>query len=160
MENIVILETFRPFPLKIKGSLRDQEASAGLDSRRGRPAHVVELSRLRVDIVFRMIAVQFFAAHEVLEMDMAARFAAKLATSTAKGAWADYVIELYDAQQRPCPAPVIEELYNAFRKVNAIDLGRLRAYLGRLREKQGSFGPAERFLIQRLEGLERLAALR
>jgi hypothetical protein len=93
-------------------------------------------------------------------VDMAARFASKLATATAKGAWADYVIELYDAQLRPCPAPVVDELYNAFRKVNAIDLGRLRGYVARLREKQASLGPAERFLLQRLEGLERLAALR
>jgi predicted component of type VI protein secretion system len=93
-------------------------------------------------------------------VDMAARFAAKLATATAKGAWADYVIELYDAQLRPCPAPVVDELYNAFRKVNAIDLVRLRGYVARLRDKQGSLGPAERFLLQRLEGLERLAALR
>jgi hypothetical protein len=93
-------------------------------------------------------------------VDMAARFAAKLATATAKGAWADYVIELYDAQLRPCPAPVVDELYNAFRKVNAIDLVRLRAYLAGLREKAASLGPAERFLLQRIEGLERLAALR
>jgi predicted component of type VI protein secretion system len=93
-------------------------------------------------------------------VDMASRFAAKLATATAKGAWADFVIELYDAQVRLCPAPVIDELYNAYRKVNAVDLARLRGYLGRLREKQASFGPAERFLLQRLEGLERLAALR
>jgi predicted component of type VI protein secretion system len=93
-------------------------------------------------------------------VDMAARFAAKLATATAKGAWADYVIELYDAQLRPCPAPVVDELYNAFRKVNAIDLVRLRGYVARMREKQGSLGPAERFLLQRLEGLERLAGLR
>jgi predicted component of type VI protein secretion system len=93
-------------------------------------------------------------------VDMAARFAAKLATSTAKGAWADYVVELYDAQTRPCPGPVIDELYSAFRKVNAVDLVRLRAYVAHLREKLATFGPAERFLIQRLEGLERLAALR
>jgi pSer/pThr/pTyr-binding forkhead associated (FHA) protein len=86
--------------------------------------------------------------------------AGKLATATAKGAWADYVIELYDAQMRPCPAPVVDELYNAFRKVNAIDLVRLRGYVARMREKQASLGPAERFLLQRLEGLERLAALR
>jgi len=93
-------------------------------------------------------------------VDMAAKFAAKLATATAKGAWADYVIELYDAQVRPCPAQVVDELYGAFRRVNAIDLARLRSYLGRLREKQATFGPAEKFLLQRLEGLERLAALR
>jgi pSer/pThr/pTyr-binding forkhead associated (FHA) protein len=93
-------------------------------------------------------------------VDVAARFAAKLATATAKGAWADCVIELYQAQGRPCSAQVIDELYNAFRKVNAIDLARLRAYLAVLHEKQVAFGPAERFLLQRIEGLERLAVLR
>jgi hypothetical protein len=55
---------------------------------------------------------------------------------------------------------VVDELYSAFRRVNAIDLARLRSYLARLRGKQASFGPAEKFLLQRLEGLERLAALR
>ena len=93
-------------------------------------------------------------------VDQAAKFSSKLATATSKGAWADYVIELYSAQERPCPAGVIDELYGAFRKVNAVDLVRLRAYVAHLREKLASFGPAERFLIQRLEGLERLAALR
>jgi FHA domain len=93
-------------------------------------------------------------------VDRAARFAARLATATAKGAWADYVIELYDEQERPCPAPVVDELYNALRKVSAIDLGRLRAYVAHLRERQATLGPAERFLLLRIEGLERLAALR
>ncbi len=93
-------------------------------------------------------------------VDLAARFSAKLASSTAKGAWADYVIELYDAQGRPAPAPVIDELYSAFRKVNAVDIGRLRGYIARLRDRLPSYGPADRFLFQRIEGLERLAALR
>jgi predicted component of type VI protein secretion system len=93
-------------------------------------------------------------------VDLAARFSAKLASATAKGAWADYVVELYQAQQRPAPAPVIDELYNALRKVNAVDLGRLREYIAQLRERLPSYGPADRFLFQRLEGLERLAALR
>jgi predicted component of type VI protein secretion system len=93
-------------------------------------------------------------------VDLASRLAAKLATATSKGAWADYVIELYNAQGRTAPAPVVDELYSALRKVNAIDLARLRAYVAQLREKQASLGPAERFLLQRIEGLERLAALR
>jgi pSer/pThr/pTyr-binding forkhead associated (FHA) protein len=93
-------------------------------------------------------------------VDVAARFAAKLATATSKGSWIDCVIEMYDAQGRPCPAPVIDELYTALRKVSAIDLARLRAYVARLRERQSTLGPAERFLLQRIEGLERLAALR
>ena len=93
-------------------------------------------------------------------VDQAARFSSKLATATSKGAWADYVIELYAAQGRPCPAPVIDELYIAMRKVATVDVNRLRDYLAQLRGKLGAFGPAERFLFQRLEGLERLAALR
>ncbi len=93
-------------------------------------------------------------------VDQAAKFSAKLATATGKGGWADYVIELYAAQGRPCPASVIDELYQAMRKVTAIDLNRLRGYIEQLRGQLGGFGPAERFLFQRLEGLERLAALR
>jgi hypothetical protein len=93
-------------------------------------------------------------------VDAAARFASKLATATAKGAWVDFVVELYQAQARTCPALVIDELNTAVRKVSAIDLVRLRDYLALLHEKQASLGPAERFLLQRIEGLERLAALR
>jgi hypothetical protein len=93
-------------------------------------------------------------------VDQAAKFSSKLATSTGKGAWADYVIELYAAQGRPCPAVVIDELYIAMRKVATVDVTRLREYLAMLRAKLSSLGPADRFLFQRLEGLERLAALR
>jgi FHA domain-containing protein len=93
-------------------------------------------------------------------LDVAARLAAKLATATSKGAWVDYVVELYQLGGRPCPAPVIDELYSALRKANAIDFNRLRAYVALLRERQAMLGPAEKFLLQRIEGLERLAALR
>lgn len=93
-------------------------------------------------------------------VDQAAKFSAKLATATGKGGWADYVIELYAAQKRPAPANVIDELYNAMRKVTAVDLHRLRNYVAMLRQNLPRYGPAERFLFQRLEGLERLAGLR
>src|SRR6476646_6956357 len=93
-------------------------------------------------------------------VDQAAKFSAKLATATGKGGWADYVVELYQAQKRPCPAHVIDELYNAMRKVTAVDLHRLRTYVAMLRQNLPRYGPAERFLFQRLEGLARLAALR
>lgn len=93
-------------------------------------------------------------------VDEAARYSARLATATGKGGWADYVIELYAAQQRPPPAVVIDELYNGMRRVSSVDVVQLRAFIEQLRLLLPSFGPAERFLFQRLEGLERLAALR
>jgi hypothetical protein len=39
-----------------------------------------------------------------------------------------------------------------------VDRETLRSYVAVLRERQQRFGPAERFLVQRIEGLERLAA--
>jgi hypothetical protein len=93
-------------------------------------------------------------------VDEAMRFAAKFATATGRGSWVDVVVEVYQAQGRPCHAAVVDELYAAMHKVDAVNLSRLRAYLELLANKRASFGPAERFLMQRLEGVERLAALR
>jgi hypothetical protein len=92
--------------------------------------------------------------------ETAAKLAAKLAGATGRGLWVDYIVDVYMAQRRPCPAPVIDELYTAMRKVNGVDSARFRAYLAFLRERLASWGPAERFLVQRLEGLEKLAQLR
>ncbi len=93
-------------------------------------------------------------------VDTVARLAMRLAAATGKGMWIDSAIELYRAQARPCPGPVIDELSTAARRVNAIDAALLRAYLSVLHGKQATFGPADRFLLQRLEGLERAVGLR
>ena len=70
------------------------------------------------------------------------------------------VVALFTAVHRPIPAPLVDELHVVLRKTTAIDLASLRAYVDLLREGSTAFGPAERFLIQRIEGLERLAALK
>ena len=44
------------------------------------------------------------------------------------------------------------------RNVSALNLPELRGYVADLRANQEKLGPAERFLVQRIEGLERLAA--
>lgn len=90
----------------------------------------------------------------------AARYAARLAGATAKGAWVDYVFDLYTVVRRPLPAHIIDELFTVVRKVKTLDLKMLRAYLEELRQQAATFGPTERFLMQRIEGLERLGALK
>ena len=55
------------------------------------------------------------------------------------------------------PARLVDELYAAVRKVKHTDKPVLSAYLTRLREVSSSLGPAERFILQRLEGFERWA---
>jgi predicted component of type VI protein secretion system len=88
----------------------------------------------------------------------AAHFAAKLAGAMGKVAWLDYCFELYRRLKRVLPAPVVDELYMVVRKFKILDLGSVRAYLEVLREQAATFGPAERFLFQRIEGLERQMA--
>jgi hypothetical protein len=90
----------------------------------------------------------------------AAHFAAKLAGATAKASWLDYTFELYRRLRRVLPAPVVDELYAGVRKIKNVDLTAIRGYLEVLREAAPGFGPADRFLFQRIEGLERQMALK
>jgi len=90
-------------------------------------------------------------------VDDAGRYGAKLAVATAKPHWVNYVIELYTFARRPCSAATIDELHAALRKVKNVNLAALRAYIAMLHDQTSKHGPAERFLVQRIEGLERLA---
>jgi predicted component of type VI protein secretion system len=91
-------------------------------------------------------------------VDQAALYGVRLAGATSKGSWVDYVITLYGAVRRPCPASIVDELHSVVRKTSAVDLTGLRAYVEMLRASAVGFGPADRFLVQRIEGLERLVA--
>ncbi|MCC6556751.1 MAG: FHA domain-containing protein [Polyangiaceae bacterium] len=97
---------------------------------------------------------------EMPAAEMAARYAARLGGVTGKGSWVSYTFELYTIARRPLPAPVIDELYTVVRRVKNVDVAPLRKYLEVLRDHSSAFGPAERFLVSRIEGLERLVALK
>jgi pSer/pThr/pTyr-binding forkhead associated (FHA) protein len=89
--------------------------------------------------------------------EKAAFYAARLAAGTGKGAWVNYVFELYGNLRALMPGRLVDELYAVMRKVKSIDRVMLRAYLTCLREIAHGFGPAERFVQQRIEGFERWA---
>lgn len=85
-------------------------------------------------------------------------YAVKVAAATGRGRWIDYVFELYATLAQPCPAEVVDELYAGVRKVRGVDVARLRAYVEQMKGRVK--GPAERFLLNRVEGLEPLVALK
>ena len=100
---------------------------------------------------------------QVIEPSMAesaAKYAARLGGATTRGSWVDYVFELYKRQKKPIPAPVVDELYTVVRKAKSIDLPMVRSYLAELRLAAPTHGPAEQFLVKRIEGLERLVSLK
>lgn len=92
--------------------------------------------------------------------EKAAIYAVKLASVTAKAQWVDYCVELYSVFERPMPGQVVNSLYDLLRRVSGVNLAALREYVAILHAGLGRLGPAEKFLVQRIEGLERLAALR
>lgn len=92
-------------------------------------------------------------------IDLAARFAARLAAGTGKGTWGDYTIDLYSLSGHVPPPAVVDELYAAAHKMRGFDLTRFRAYLAQVSQREAQ-SPTERFVVQRLESLERLLASR
>jgi hypothetical protein len=91
--------------------------------------------------------------------DKAAEYAVRLVVATRKSSWADYAFELFMNLRRPLPGMVVDELYSVLRTVSGVDLTLLRNYVALLQALQHSFGPSERFLVQRIEGLERIVTL-
>ena len=85
-------------------------------------------------------------------------YAMKLASATGSGRWVEYIFRAYGSVRRPCPVGIVDELYSLVRRIERVNLGALRTYIEVLRESSGTLGPAERFLVSRIEGLERLVA--
>lgn len=88
----------------------------------------------------------------------AAGYAVKLAGATGKASWLDHAIRLYAALDLVLPLALVDEMYVLLRRVRGLDLDELRRYTERLRPRAAELAPAERFVLQRLIGLERLAA--
>jgi hypothetical protein len=89
---------------------------------------------------------------------IAAQYAVKLATATGKASWLDFAFRLYDALSETIPLPIVDEMYTVLRHVRGIDRELLRRYTALLHARVAQLSPPERFVLQRLEGLERLAA--
>ena len=90
-------------------------------------------------------------------VEQAATYAVKLAAITKKSEWTNYVFQLHASTGTLCPAPVVDGLYEVLPKVKVLDLDPLREYVAQMRRKGSRFGPNERFLLSRLEGLSRVA---
>jgi pSer/pThr/pTyr-binding forkhead associated (FHA) protein len=87
----------------------------------------------------------------------AAGYAVKLAGATGRASWLDYAVKLYGALELVLPLALVDEMYVLLRRVRGIDLVVLRGYTETLRARSLGLAPAERFVLQRLIGLERLA---
>jgi pSer/pThr/pTyr-binding forkhead associated (FHA) protein len=88
--------------------------------------------------------------------ERAAGYAVRIAFATGRASWLDYVINLYSSLRRVLPAKIVDQLYDVVRRARGMSVTTLRAYVGMLEEQQTTLGPAERFVLQRIAGLERV----
>lgn len=93
-------------------------------------------------------------------LELAANCAVRLAESTRKGAWVDYAVDLYASSGSVLPGSVVDRLYAAVRVAEGANVERLRAYIDALARRRATLGPGDLFLLRRIEGLERLLALK
>ncbi len=93
-------------------------------------------------------------------MEKAVTYAVRIAEVSGKGAWVDYAFDTYAVVRRPLPAPLIEKLYDVVRRASPLSANAFRQYLLALRSAEAEMGPADRFLVRRIEGLETLVAPR
>ncbi|HEX6273515.1 MAG TPA: FHA domain-containing protein [Polyangiaceae bacterium] len=89
-------------------------------------------------------------------IDRAATYAIRIAEATGRPNWLDYVIELFSGANRVLPAPHVDRLYDVVRKARGMNVPAFRAYVAKLQGNAAMLGPSDRFVLQRLEGLERV----
>jgi pSer/pThr/pTyr-binding forkhead associated (FHA) protein len=92
-------------------------------------------------------------------VERASTYALRVAQGTNRTQWVDWVVEIHRALERPVAARVVETLYHMARQLPP-NLQLLRDYVSDLNRHQERWSPAERFLVQRIAGLERVISAR
>lgn len=87
--------------------------------------------------------------------DQAVHYALKIAALTRKSKWIDYVIRLHARAAVLMDLDVVNELYSLCPKIPGVSRPLWREYVAQLASKLATFGPSERFVLSRLEGLEK-----
>lgn len=146
-ETLVQAPTLRLPAFGVIGPLTDKALALG---------RVEEAERLVGPQIEQLLA-DAFAGRKIEQpvLEPASAYALKLAGVTGQQRWVDVVFRLHRALRRLPSAALVEELYAVSRKIRQPDWAEFRVYLKALRDLGNELGPADRFLLSRLEGLER-----
>jgi hypothetical protein len=90
------------------------------------------------------------------EFEKCARYSLKICVLTKKSKWLDFLFRIHAAEQALMDSELVNELYSVVSKIPEANPAQLRPYLDVLREKASGYGPGEKFVYKRLEGLEGL----
>ena len=89
-------------------------------------------------------------------VDAASRCALKLVTATGDASWIAVVVRLYLARGEILPARLVDMLYSMLRHASGVEWRLLERYVEFLRGRKSRMTPADRFVVNRIEGLLQL----
>jgi pSer/pThr/pTyr-binding forkhead associated (FHA) protein len=92
------------------------------------------------------------------ELLNATAYALRLAAVTLRPRWIDIVFDLYTISELLMPAETIDHLYSLINIQKYSNTVPIRGYIARLNERAAGYGANERFLMKRIEGMERLVS--
>lgn len=92
----------------------------------------------------------------VARLEEGTKYALRLAEGTKRQAWIDWVFDIHTATGAMISGPHIDRLHDLVRKVKYSSGAALRRYLEKMRAKDAELTPGDRFLLQRIEGIERV----
>lgn len=113
------------------------------------------LSRTMVDLLGRAQRGEPVPVPTLLE---STAFALRLADGTKKATWLDWIFEIHAATGAMMTPPDIETLHEVVRRTRYTNVAAVRRYLTRLTQRAGELTPAQRFQLQRLEGILRVVS--
>lgn len=127
---------------------------AGLADKALGLGRVEEAERLLVNVLSDMMReLRKEAEVDPALLERASGYALKLAGGTSKAAWVDWVVEAYYLSDRIVPAAIADELALVARKVRGLRMDLLNDYVESMVALSPQFGPNERFVLKRIEGL-------
>lgn len=93
---------------------------------------------------------------ETDEFEKCVRYGLKICILTKKAKWLDFLFRIHTAEQRLMDSEAVNDLYSVISKIPDATPTHLRPYLDVLRDQAPNYGPGEKFVYKRIEGLEGL----
>lgn len=115
-----------------------------------------EAERVLVRVLDPMLEKARAGGLTAAKLEEGTKYALRLAEGTRRQSWIDWIFDVHGAAGATISAPHIDRLHEVVRKIRYSSGTALRRYLETMRAKEAELPPGDRFLLQRIAGIERV----
>jgi hypothetical protein len=115
-----------------------------------------EAERVLVRILDPMLEKARAGTLSLDRLALGTNYALRLAEGTKRQSWIDWIFDVHAAAGKMISAPHIDRLHEVVRKIRYSSGTALRRYLETMRAREAELPPSDKFLLQRVAGIERV----